>query len=269
MTPQPVTPDPWERLRRHTPARIALGRAGGSLPTREVLRFSMDHALARDAVWAELDVDRLLADVAAIVPPPAVQAVVVATQAADRAVFLKRPDLGRRLDAEGEQTLAASSSESDGHGCDVCLIVADGLSALAAQRQAPAVLADLVPLLRGDDLSVGPLVVALQARVAVQDPVGVAVRARCVVSLIGERPGLGTADSLGAYLVFGPKLGNTDADRNCVSNIRPGGLPPAEAARAIHYLVTQALARRLSGVRLKDDRVLGTSAGGPKPLPAE
>jgi ethanolamine ammonia-lyase small subunit len=263
MTQPDVTPDPWDRLRRHTPARIALGRAGGSLPTGEVLRFSMDHALARDAVWAELDVDRLLADVAAAVPAPAMPTVVLSTRAADRATYLKRPDLGRRLDDAGGRAVASAAPAG---GCEVCLIVADGLSALAAQRQAPRVLAELVPLLRAGGWSVGPLVVVRQARVAVQDAIGHAVKARCAVTLIGERPGLGTPDSLGAYLVFGPEPGNTDADRNCVSNIRDGGLPPAEAARAVHYLVAQALARRLSGIRLKDDRVLSASLAPPKPL---
>jgi ethanolamine ammonia-lyase small subunit len=254
-----MTADPWFHLRRHTPARIALGRAGGSLPTAEVLRFGMDHALARDAVWAELDVERLRADVAAAgLPADDLPVVVVCTQAPDRATYLKRPDLGRRLDAAGERALSAAAPVG---GCDVCLIVADGLSALAAQRQAAAVLAGLVPLLGAGGLSVGPLVVVRQARVGLQDAVGAAVGARCAVTLIGERPGLGTPDSLGAYLVFGPRAGNTDADRNCVSNIRAGGLPPAEGARAVHYLVTQALARRLSGVRLKDDRVLGGGEG--------
>ena len=277
MSPQPVTPDPWDRLRRHTPARIALGRAGGSLPTGEVLRFGMDHALARDAVWAELDVGQLRADVAKLPADVAtggqftggpaaadLPVVVVSTRAPDRATYLKRPDLGRRLDDAGAVALPAVAPAG---GCDVAVVVADGLSALAAQRQAPPVLAGLVPLLRDAGLSVGPLTIVRQARVAVQDPIGQALGARCAVILIGERPGLGTPDSLGAYLVFGPEPGNTDADRNCVSNIRPGGLPPAEAAKAIGYLVAQALARQFSGVRLKDDRVLPTRLGTAKPLP--
>lgn len=273
--------DPWQHLRRLTAARIALGRAGGSLPTGEVLKFAMDHALARDAVWAGLDLDRLDADVReAIAVPPEIadrsdaagvagRAVVrVTTLAGDRATYLQRPDLGRRLSAESEAILAAAGSTTTGvarasasrgdssGGFDVAIIVADGLSALAAQRQAPAVLRELVPMLVGGGLSISPVVLATQARVALQDEIGSRLKARCVVTLIGERPGLGTADSLGAYLVFDPKPGKTDADRNCVSNIRDVGLPPAVAAKTLHYLITQALVRRLSGVGLKDERTL-------------
>lgn len=244
-----MTPDPWHNLRRITPARIALGRAGGSLPTAEVLRFAADHALARDAVTAELDADHLRADL----DPLGLPVRIVASQAGDRATYLQRPDLGRRLDPASAADLAAAA---DPGGVDVALVVGDGLSALAAQRQAPAVLAELVPLLRGSGLSVGPIVVVRQARVAIEDEVGQMLAARSALMLIGERPGLGTPDSLGAYLVYGPRPGNTDADRNCVSNIRPAGLPPAAAAATLHHLLTQALALRLSGVGLKDDRPL-------------
>ncbi|HEX8911787.1 MAG TPA: ethanolamine ammonia-lyase subunit EutC [Humisphaera sp.] len=254
--------DPWQHLRQLTPARIALGRAGGSLPTAEVLRFAADHAAARDAVHAELDVEQLKRDVGAC----GLDVAEVTTRAADRAAYLKHPDLGRQLSPESERALASVGERTA--GCDVALVAADGLSALACQRQVPPVLAALVPLLRAAGLTLAPLVVARQARVAVQDRVGAALRARASVVLIGERPGLGTADSLGAYLVFDPRPGRTDADRNCVSNIRPAGLPPAAAADAIHYLVTQALARRISGVELKDDRLLTTvSAQSVTPIP--
>lgn len=255
-----MTPDPCYHLRKLTPARIALGRAGGSLPTAEVLRFAADHALARDAVSAELDVGRLSEDLAGCGLPIRV----VASEAADRAIYLQRPDLGRRLDAACAADLATLTVAD---GVDVALVVGDGLSALAAQRQAAPVLAALVPLLRGSGLSLGPIVLVRQARVAIEDEVGRLLRARAALMLLGERPGLGTPDSLGAYLVFDPKPGNTDADRNCVSNIRPAGLPPAEAARALHYLLTQALGRRLSGVHLKDDRPLLAAAPQPS-LPA-
>ncbi len=267
--------DRWQHLRRLTAARIALGRAGGSLPTTEVLKFAMDHALARDAVWAELDLDRLEAEVtdamsAAARDPDlreyaAVSAcgvVRVTTLARDRATYLQRPDWGRQLSPESEADLTGAGEKGDGAkgGFDVAIIVADGLSALAAQRQGPAVLRELVPMLVASRLSIGPVVLATQARVALQDEIGQRLRAKSAVTLIGERPGLGTADSLGAYLVFNPKPGNTDADRNCVSNIRPEGLPPAVAARTLHYLITQAFVRRLSGVRLKDERSLSRNA---------
>lgn len=244
--------DPWQHLRRLTPARIALGRAGGSLPTAEVLKFSTDHALARDAVHAELDVNRLRTDLADLGLP----ILSVRTQACDRAVYLQRPDLGRRLADDAERDLVAGDRTGSHAGVDLAIVVADGLSALAAQKQSPALLRELLPLLKSSGLTIGPIVIARQARVASQDEIGRLMRARCALMLIGERPGLGTPDSLGAYLVFDPKPGNTDADRNCVSNIRPEGLPPAVAAATLHYLIGQAIGRQISGVQLKDERQL-------------
>jgi ethanolamine ammonia-lyase small subunit len=242
-----VAPDPWTRLRRHTAARIALGRAGSSLPTEEILRFALDHALARDAVHAELDVDRLERDLAAAVGElPIVRA---ASRATDRSTYLQRPDLGRQLDDVSRGQLAQMKQPAD-----VSIVVADGLSATATQRHAPALCGLLVPRLREGGLLVGPIVIARFARVALQDDVGQTLGARCGVILIGERPGLGTPDSLGAYLVFDPRVGNTDADRNCVSNIRPAGLPLEAAAQTLHFLITQSLRLQLSGVKLKDDR---------------
>ena len=242
-----MTPDPWTRLREHTAARIALGRAGASVPTDEVLHFALDHALARDAVHAELDVDQLekaLAEVAGDVP-----IVRVATRATDRTTYLQRPDLGRQLDDASRDALAQIKRPAD-----VCIVVADGLSATATQRHAVALFGLLVPKLRESRLSIAPLAIARFAWVALQDDVGHALGAKCSVILIGERPGLGTPDSLGAYFVFNPKPGNTDADRNCVSNIRPAGLPREAAAQTLHFLITQSLRLQLSGVRLKDDR---------------
>lgn len=241
--------DPWQNLRSLTAARIALGRAGGSLPTGEVLKFASDHALARDAVWTELQTDALNAELS----PLGLPVLTVDTRAGDRTTYLQRPDLGRRL-SEGSENAVTAAAPTD--GCDVAVIVGDGLSALAAQRQAPRVLCDLLPLLSAAGLTVGPIVVARQARVAVEDEIGSRLRAKCVVILIGERPGLGTADSLGAYLVFDPRPGRTDADRNCVSNIRPEGLPPALAARTLDHLIRESLVRKLSGVGLKDERTL-------------
>jgi len=249
-----LIPDPWLHLRRHTSARIALGRAGGSLPSTEVVKFAMDHALARDAVWAELDETRLAAELALIKQP----VVRVTTRAADRSTYLQRPDYGRQLSTAGEAALRAVSA-GDG-SVDVAMIVADGLSALAAQHQAAPLLRSLLPMLADAGLSTGPLVVARQARVAIQDPIGAMLGARCAVILIGERPGLGTPDSLGAYLVYQPGPKRTDADRNCVSNIRPQGLPPEAAAHTLFYLLTQSLRRKISGVRLKDDRDLSLPA---------
>jgi ethanolamine ammonia-lyase small subunit len=230
-----------------TPARVALGRAGGSLPTRELLDFQLAHALARDAVHQAFDAGRLEQDVAGL----GQSVIYLATEARDRQTYLLRPDLGRKLSDESRERLAGAANPRDD---DLSIVLSDGLSALAAQRQIPALLAGLLPLWKRDGLTLAPLVIVPFARVALQDVVGEALGAKASLILLGERPGLGAPDSLGAYLVFNPRIGNTDANRNCVSNIRPDGLPPAAAAQLIHYLLTQSLRRQLSGVALKDDR---------------
>jgi ethanolamine ammonia-lyase small subunit len=261
-------PDPWSGLRQFTAARIALGRAGASLPTAEVLDFALAHAAARDAVHAVLDVDMLKADI----EPLRLPVLVLATLARDRLTYLQRPDLGRRLDEESrailkERAQTWAGSPCDGGGCDVAFIIADGLSAPAAQRQAPALLARLAPMLMGPGLRVGPICIVRQARVAVEDEIGQALGAKVAVILIGERPGLGTAESLGAYLVFDPRAGRTDAQRNCISNIRPGGLNSDDAARTLNYLITESIRRRISGVGLKDERPALGTAGSVAVLP--
>jgi ethanolamine ammonia-lyase small subunit len=241
--------DPWDDLRSLTPARIALGRAGGSLPTAELLDFSAAHAAARDAVQAALDLDRLEAELSGLGLP----VLRIATQAPDRATYLRRPDLGRRLEAASADRLAAGGPAD---GCDVALILGDGLSATAAQAHGPSLVRGLVAALRGRGLRLGPLVLVTQARVAVEDLIGAALRARAAVILLGERPGLDAPDSLGAYLVLGPRPGRTNADRNCVSNIRPEGTPVAAAVDLVGWLVGEALRRGLGGVALKDERGL-------------
>jgi ethanolamine ammonia-lyase small subunit len=241
-----MTPDPWSQLRKHTSARIALGRSGGSLPTAELLAFAADHADARDAVYSKLDVNALTNSLS----PLAMPVLLLRSRAANREIYLKRPDLGRRLEAES----AAAISTSAAAGADVALIIGDGLSAVAAQRQAAEVLGHLVPLLRKRSFSLSPICIVTQARVAVQDEVGALLRARAAIILIGERPGLASADSLGAYVVYEPAIGKTDAQRNCFSNIRPEQLAPAVAAHALAWLIEQSLVRRISGVDLKDDR---------------
>lgn len=239
-----MTGDPWDGLRKHTPARIALGRAGSSLPTAELLAFAADHAEARDAVYSGLDVGALAAELSGLGLP----VLSLRSRAGDRESYLKRPDLGRRLD---ESSVAATQSEG---AVDVALIVGDGLSALAVQRHAAGVLSYLVTLLRERGFSVAPICIVTQARVAIEDEIGAILKARVAVILIGERPGLGSVDSLGAYLVHGPAIGNTDAQRNCVSNIRPGHLEPPAAAETIGWWIENALARGMSGVMLKDER---------------
>lgn len=236
----PLSPaDPWNALRAHTPARIALGRSGASLPTRELLAFGVAHAQARDAVHAALDVTALRADLAGFGLP----ILEVRSAAPNRAAYLARPDWGRRLDPASAAVPSASVTPPA-----VLFVIADGLSAVAAQRHAVPLLAATLPLLEG--LAVGPLVMATQARVALADAVAIRLGARLVVSLIGERPGLSAPDSLGAYVTCAPQPGTTDAERNCLSNIRPEGLGYAEAAQQLVALIRAALAAGRSGVAL-------------------
>ena len=253
MTPPPPradapTADPWVELRRHTPARIALGRAGTSLPTAELLRFAAAHAQARDAVHVPLDVPALQAALLAALPPDGGSVIALCSRAPDRQAYLRRPDWGRRLDAASADVLLARAIGP----VDLAVVVADGLSALAAQRHAAPLLAALTAALAGS-LSMAPLVIATQARVALGDEIGALLQARLVLVLLGERPGLSSPDSLGAYLSHAPQVGCNDAQRNCVSNIRPEGLAPEAAAQRIAWLLREALRRRLSGVALKDD----------------
>lgn len=235
-----MTPDAWRNLRTQTGARIALGRAGGSLPTAEVLDFAMAHAAAQDAVREELNVEALINELA-------MPAVVVHSRAADRDSYLHRPHLGRQLDDQSRAKLQPAVA-------DVSIVIADGLSARAAESHAPPLLKSLLPALHAKAISIAPIVIALQARVAIQDEIGQILGCKVSLILLGERPGLGSPDSLGAYLVFDPKLGNTDAQRNCVSNIRPRGLAIGVAAKLVGYLINESIHRKLSGIGLKDER---------------
>jgi len=231
----------WRDLRRYTTARVALGRAGHAQPTAALLDFQEAHAIARDAVWSGLDAPAL----AAALGPGTLA---VASEAPDRRSYLLRPDLGRRL-RDADRAALASRAQP---GC-IAIVVADGLCANAVGAHAPAVLAALLPALRDDRWTLAPVVVATGARVALGDDVGEALGAAAVAVLIGERPGLSALDSLGIYLTWAPRRGRTDAERNCISNIRPAGLSPADAARKLRWLL--AAARRLgsTGVALKDE----------------
>jgi ethanolamine ammonia-lyase small subunit len=242
-----ITPDRWEALRSSTSARIALGRAGGSLPTQAWLDFKSAHAAARDAVHCAFDAEQLATEIASL----GFEVTIVDSAAAERRTFLLRPDLGRRLDERSRYSLQELRAGAD---YDLAIVVSGGLSALAVHRQARPVLKALLPKLKGDGWQVTPIVIVRFGRVAIEDEVGQLLRARLALILIGERPGLGSPDSLGAYLVYEPRTGNTDAHRNCVSNIRPEGLHLDAAADTIHYLLSEARRRRLSGVELKDQR---------------
>lgn len=239
--------DPWQPLRSITQARIALGRSGGSLPTDAQLDFRLAHARARDAVLSPFDEFAL----SRRLETQGIPAIAVESAAADRAEFLQRPDLGRRLTPTARALLSERAMIAPRP--DVVIIVSDGLSTLAANTQAEPLLAALLPMLRRDGWQIAPVVVARHARVALQDEVGEIFRAQIALMLLGERPGLGSADSLGAYFTHSPAVGKTDADRNCISNIRPGGLSSAEAAHKLHHLLSAARRLGLSGVTLKDD----------------
>ena len=223
-------------LRNFTAARVALGRTGNSVPTGEVLNFNLAHARARDAVHVPLDVTGF-------------DAIVLESQARNRAEYLRRPDLGRQLDSASKSKLEAIPGPFD-----VVFAIADGLSALAVHNHALPVLRELMPMLADGHpggWNVAPLVVVSQGRVAIGDEIGAAINAALSIVLIGERPGLSSADSLGIYLTWDPRPGRHDADRNCISNIHAGGMSPGAAAFLLATLMRESRSRKLSGIALK------------------
>lgn len=228
-------------LRHLTPARIALGRAGGGLPTPVLQEFQLDHARAREAVWCVVDWAGFQAKLDQI----GFSVEMVDSRVRDRADYLRRPDLGRMLSPESQARLDRLPK-----GADVVIVVADGLSATAIDHHAAALVAMLSAQVTGLGLSLGPVVAARQARVALGDQVAETLQARVLVVLIGERPGLSAADSLGAYVTFAAKTGMPDSQRNCVSNIRDGGLSLAVAGARIVNLIRAMLVQRVSGVAL-------------------
>ncbi len=236
-------PDPWERLRAATRARIGLGRVGDALPLKALLEFQLAHARARDAVHAPLDTGAI-AD--AIRPAPSV---IVTSAAPDRPSYLRRPDLGRMLDPASRAALAGHETAA---GYDLVFVIADGLSPIAVRHHAVKLLRACVTRLAG--WSLAPAVIATQARVALGDEIGECLGARMCAVLIGERPGLSVADSLGVYLTHAPCIGRRDSERNCISNIHANGLSYEVAAELLAWLMTEARHRKLTGVGLKDDR---------------
>ena len=275
--PALVSPQPWDGLRRFTDARIALGRAGHSLPTAAHLQFQLAHAQARDAVHVPLDTGTVTQGVQSL----GLQTLSLHSAAADRAVYLRRPDLGRRLDEASIRVLqmwrtqeaqeihsavsdaadaanasnAADSTDSTdaADAADVSLVLADGLSAPAIHSHAVEFLQCLLPHLQGDarPWRMTPVCVVEQGRVAIGDAIAEHLQARLVVVLIGERPGLSSPDSMGIYMTWAPHVGCTDAQRNCISNVRSAGLAPNAAALQLHQLMNQAHSLELSGVALK------------------
>lgn len=229
------------RLRDFTPARVGLGRVGHSLPTSELLDFQLAHARARDAVHLPLDVNSLVVEL----KQRGVRSATLTSAARDRAEYLRRPDLGRRLSAGARDRLVPYKSEYD-----AAFVIADGLSALAVQQHAAALLDVVLPRLGG--WSIAPVAIVEQGRVAIGDEIGELLGAKLAVVLIGERPGLSSPDSLGVYLTWQPKPGRSDAERNCVSNIRAEGLSYELAAHKLLFLMNESRRLKLSGVRLKE-----------------
>ncbi|RPA56542.1 ethanolamine ammonia-lyase subunit EutC [Shewanella vesiculosa] len=252
-----VVANPWRDLRRFTDARIGLGRAGISLPTEELLAFQLSHAQARDAVNFPLDIDALAAQLASIPLLDKVSPIKVHSHADDRITYLQRPDLGRKLSQNGRDSLLShmnSQGPTTHSQYDLAIVVVDGLSSLAVQLNAQAFINELLTLLKPQitQWKIAPITLVEQGRVAIGDDIGQLLNAQVVMVLIGERPGLSSPDSLGLYLTWAPKTGLNDACRNCISNIRPAGLPYKEAAKRALYLLTEAKKLKLTGVNLKD-----------------
>lgn len=241
----PAPADLWTRLRRHTAARIGIGRAGGSVPTAPLLEFQLAHARARDAVHHALDAPAL----ARALRGRGWETLTLHSAAADRTTYIRRPDLGRVLDAASRDTLSQRSATAAAP--DAVFVIADGLSALAVERHAVALLDAVRPLLAG--WGIGPACIVSQGRVAIGDDIGARLGAALAVVLIGERPGLSSPDSLGLYLTWAPRPGRSNAERNCISNVRPEGLAYDAAARKLAQLMNEARRLRLTGVNLKDN----------------
>jgi ethanolamine ammonia-lyase small subunit len=242
-----IVGDPWGKLRQYTPARIALGRAGTSLPTKPHLEFQLAHARARDAVHHELDSPALQAELRS----RGYETLLLHSSADSRPVYLQRPDKGRRLDADSRAALEKRPKPAKPY--DVAFVIGDGLSAMAIEENALSFLDVMLPSLSKSDWHVAPLCIVKEARVAIGDEIGELLGAKLVVVLIGERPGLSSPDSMGIYMTLDPRMGLTDESRNCISNIRPEGLSYEHAAYKLNYLMTEAQRRGLSGVNLKDE----------------
>lgn len=251
-----VVHNPWRDLRQFTDARIGLGRAGISLPTSEMLAFQLSHAQARDAVNFPLDINAITEQLSKLSAEKQLAAPLrLHSQAVDRMTYLQRPDLGRRLDENGRQTLLnfTAGQQNTAAKYDLAIVVVDGLSSLAVQKNAYPFINELLAQLgEKSELNIAPFSVVEQGRVAIGDDIGELLNAQVVMVLIGERPGLSSPDSLGLYLTWAPKTGLNDACRNCISNIRPAGLPYSEAARRAVYLLREAKKLKLTGVNLKD-----------------
>ncbi|MGL6258619.1 ethanolamine ammonia-lyase subunit EutC [Vibrio sp. WXL210] len=252
-----VTETPWQALRQHTSARVAIGRSGTSIPTKELLKFQLDHAKAMDAVHAPLDIQALVTELAAneaICTHTPMPPKVLETKASDRLAYLQRPDWGRELSDKAWQVLTVPGNLPE-LAFDLVIVIADGLSAVAVQSHAVEVLDYLIPRLASDTeppWRIAPICIVTQGRVAVGDDIAQRLNARAALVLIGERPGLSSPDSMGIYLTWGAARGTKDAQRNCISNVRPQGLSYSTACERAVYLLNEARRIESSGIVLKD-----------------
>jgi len=240
--PSDAEQNPLHVLRQFTPARIALGRAGSSLPVKANLEFQLAHALAKDAVSMPLNFTALVSQL-----PDNYGVIQLQSQVQSHAEYLQRPDKGRLLNTQSQEQLTAQTGEFD-----IVLIVVDGLSSKAIENHAPAFLNKLIPELQKTNFSIAPICLVQYGRVAIGDPIGKLVNARMSIVLIGERPGLSSPDSMGVYFTYQPKSGNTDAQRNCISNIHKQGLSYSVAINKLLFLINEASRLQFSGVNLKD-----------------
>jgi ethanolamine ammonia-lyase small subunit len=252
LQPLIIPPDPWASLKAFTPARIALGRTGTAIPLQEVLQFRLAHAHARDAVHSLLDTTAVIVQLQHLQLPVNL----LQSSATGRQEYLQRPDKGRRLDTASADLL--SSIADDTPQQSIAIILTDGLSATAINHHAGPLLELLIPMLQQAGITITPVSLVQQGRVAIGDEIGSLLKTSLSVVLIGERPGLSSPDSLGIYLTWQPRIGLTDEARNCISNVRPGGLSFKSAADKLFYLIQESLRLQLSGVALKDNEGLLT-----------
>lgn len=246
--PHVVTKNLWRELRRFTDARIGQGRAGVSQTTSTHLNFQLDHARARDAIHVPLDLEALDSEIQEF----GLATLTCSSKASDRAVYLQRPDLGRQLASQSNEQLVEWQRNHDSD-VDAVIVIADGLSSKAVQSHAAPVTKLICERLKQQGLSLGPICLVRQGRVAIGDEIGALLECQLLILLIGERPGLSSPDSLGIYYTYEPNVGKTDADRNCISNIRPSGMSYELAADKLVWLINESRRRRLSGVMLKDE----------------
>lgn len=238
--------DHWQFLQNYTPARIARGRAGHSFPTAELLKFQVDHAQARDAVYSVLDIPSITESLKLVLDLPIIT---LKSKVENRSQYLQRPDLGRTLSQESRELLQTMKIEES----DICFVVVDGLSADAINQNIASILENITAKLKKINWEIAPICLVEQGRVAVADEIGYLLKSKIVVVFIGERPGLTSPNSMGAYLTFNPQVGITDESRNCVSNIRPEGMNSEAASQKIFYLLSEMKIKKISGVNLKDD----------------